>query len=507
MQHARMRASAGSMLAALLFVPATAVAASDQPQWGERYTRNMVSGESGLAETFDPATGKNVKWSARLGTYAYATPVVAGGKVLIGTNNARPRDPRHRGDRGVVMCFDEADGSFLWQLVVPKVEEDRYLDWPYVGITSPPTVDGDRAYLVSNRGEVLCLDMNGQVDGNNGPYRNEGRHMSPRGSPAMEVGKSDADIIWLYDMRAGVGSWQHDSANCSILVHGPYLYVCTSNGVDNTHKRVARPDAPSLIVLEKTTGRLVATDDAGIGPRIVHCMWSSPSLGEVNGRTLVFLGGGDSFCYAFGALDGIPAGAGPTKLRTVWRFDCDPEGPKGQLLKYQENRSEGPSNISGMPVFHKGRVYVTAGGDAWHGKRTCWIKCIDAGGTGDVTKTGEVWSRRLERHSLSTPAIKDGLLYITDCGHGVHCLDADTGRSCWTHETRGEIWGSTLVADGKVYIGTQGRDFWVLAEGREKRVIGSVRLDSAMSATPVAANGVLYVVTMRKLYAVRKGAE
>ncbi len=350
--------------------------------------------------------------------------------------------------------------------------------------------------------------------------------MSPRGAPPMQVGKRDADIIWLYDMRAGVGSWQHDSANCSILLHGPYLYVCTSNGVDNTHKRVARPDAPSLIVLEKTTGRLVATDDAGIGPRIVHCMWSSPSLGEVNGRTLVFLGGGDSFCYAFGALDYEPrsaiplrsqitaqhetggsSSAAPITLKTAWRFDCDPEGPKGQLLKYQVNRSEGPSNISGMPVFHKGRVYVTAGGDAWHGKRTCWIKCIDASGTGDVTKTGEVWSRRLERHCLSTPAIKDGLVYVTDCGHGVHCLDAETGRPYWTHQTRGEIWGSTLVADGKVYIGTQGREFWVLAAGREKKVIGSVRLDSPMSATPVAANGVLYVVTMRKLYAVRKGAE
>jgi hypothetical protein len=79
------------------------VYAEDRPQWGRRYSRNMVSDETGLPETFDPATGKNIKWVAPLGTQTYSTPVVAGGRVLIGTNNDRPRDPRHKGDRGVLI--------------------------------------------------------------------------------------------------------------------------------------------------------------------------------------------------------------------------------------------------------------------------------------------------------------------------------------------------------------------------------------------------------------------
>ena len=497
------------LLHALLCVMSavTVPLAADQPQWGRQHSRNMVSDEKRLPETFDPKTGANIKWTARLGTETHSTPVIAGGKVLIGTNNGAPRDARHKGDRGVLMCFDEKDGRFCWQLVVPKLSQDPYLDWPGVGIVSPPTVEGNQVYLVSNRCEVMCLDLDGQANGNDGPYRDEGRHMVPPGSEPAEVGKADADILWLFDMPAQAGVYQHDAAHGSVLVHGQFLYVNTSNGVDNTHKRIRAPKAPGLIVLDKTTGRLVAKDDEMMAPRTIHSTWSSPSVGEVNGRALVFFGGGDGVCYAFEALTAPPPAGEVAKLKLVWRFDCDANAPKENVHTYQDNRREGPSNISGMPVFDKGRVYVAAGGDLWHGKPLSWLKCIDATRSGDITKDGEVWSYPMQRHCMSTPAIHDGLVYIADCGRKVHCLDAQTGRPYWTHETRGEIWGSTLVADGKVYVGSRRGDFWVLAAGKEKRVISSIAMDSPMSGTPVAANGVLYIPTMTRLYAVQKAAE
>ena len=116
------------LLVVLVLLSALSAApAADQPQWGQRYSRNMVSDEKGLPDRFDPKTGENVKWSAAIGSQCWATPVVAGGKVLIGTNNSQPRDPKHEGDRGVLMCLNEADGSFAWQLVVPKLSEDMLL--------------------------------------------------------------------------------------------------------------------------------------------------------------------------------------------------------------------------------------------------------------------------------------------------------------------------------------------------------------------------------------------
>jgi outer membrane protein assembly factor BamB len=498
------------LAAALLLAAPQAGRAGDQPQWGRRYSRNMVSDEKNLLVSFDPATGRNVVWTARLGSQTNASPIVAGGKVLVGTNNDQPRDDRHRGDRGVLMCFRQADGRFLWQLVVPKLS-DAFADWHRVGISSPPTVEGSRAYLVSSRGEVLCLDLEGLGNGNDGPFRDEGRHMAAPGKPALPLRDTDADIVWIYDMRNTLGVLQHNAANGSVLLHGPYLYVSTSNGVDHTHRRVPAPDAPSLIVLDKTTGRLVAADNCRMGPQIFHGTWSSPALGEVAGRARIFFGGGDGVCYAFEALAASPAARGraggkPGVLRTAWRFHCDPANRSDDPHAFHNNRREGPSNIIGMPVYHNERVYVAAGGDICHGKRAAWMKCIDATKTGDITAAGEIWSYPMKHHCIATPAIADGLVYFGDCSGRIHCVDAETGRACWVHRTRGAIWGSALLADGKVYVGTQRGELCVLAHGRAQKELARVQLPAGINTTPTAADGVLYVATRKTLYAVRQAA-
>jgi outer membrane protein assembly factor BamB len=160
----------------------------------------------------------------------------------------------------------------------------------------------------------------------------------------------------------------------------------------------------------------------------------------------------------------------------------------------------------GMPVFNDGKLYVTHGGDLWWGKRQAWLKCIDPTGTGDVTSTALRWSYPLTREACATPAVKDGLVYVTDCGGVVHCVDAETGKGVWTHKMVGDLWASVLVADGKVYAASRRGRVTVLAEGREKRVISEVDLGvpEAISATPVAANGVLYISTAKHLYAFEK---
>lgn len=482
---------------------APAMPRDDHPQWGERYTRNMVSDEKGLPDRFDVASGLNVKWTAALGTDTHGSPVIAGGRVLIGTNNGRPRDPKHKGDRGVLMCFDERDGKFLWQLVVPKRgDDDPYLDWPEMGITSTPTVDGDRVYVMDNRGEVLCLDLKGMANGNDGPFKDEGAHMTPAGSPPLQPGPTDADILWIFDLVSGAGVYTHDSTCASILLYGSDLYLNSVNGVDNTHRKIRAPDAPSLVVLEAAEGKYVARDDERIGPRIFHCTWSPPALGVVNGRPQVIFCGGDGVVYAF---EPRPAGtkAGPALLKRIWRFDCDPTGPKENVHRFTGNIRESPSVIHGAPVFHKNRVYVTVGGDLWWGKAQCWLKCIDATGAGDVTRTAERWSYPLNKHVMATPAVRDGLVYAADTAGTVHCVDAETGRPCWTHDASGEIWASPMVADGKVYVATRRGQVLIFAAGRTKKLLFSADLGEPISATPVAANSTLYIATMSRLFALR----
>lgn len=459
----------------------------------------MTSDEKGLPDSFDPLTGRNILWKVPLGTEMHSTPVVANGRIFIGTNNERSRDPRRIGDRGIELCLDAKDGHLLWQLAVPKVTNSIYWDWPKAGICSPPTVESNRVYLVSNRGEILCLDIDGLANGNDGPFTDEAKHATPAGGEPVELGPLDADIVWVFDMIRECGVRQHDSAHGSIMIHGNNLYVNTSNGVDDSHKIINAPDAPSLVVVDKRTSKLVARDEEKIGPDVFHCTWSSPALGEVNGRTEVFFCGGNGVVYAFEpATDAM--------LKKIWQFDFDPAAPKQNIHSYLSNRKESPVNMLDMPVLDHGKIYVSGGGDLWWGKNEAWLKCIDATGTGDVTRTAERWSYPLTRHGISTAAIADGLVYVADCGGKVHCVDAETGKPVWTHETKGDFWSSSLVADGKVFIGTRRGEFLVFAAGREKKVLADITLGEPMSATPVAANGVLYVATMKTLYAVKSAA-
>jgi outer membrane protein assembly factor BamB len=159
-----------------------------------------------------------------------------------------------------------------------------------------------------------------------------------------------------------------------------------------------------------------------------------------------------------------------------------------------------------MPVFHRNRIYVAGGGDLFWGKNQAWLKCIDATKTGDVTRTGQVWSYPLQKHVMSTPTIYDGMVFVADCGRQVHCLNAETGKPYWTHEITGEVWASPLVADGKVYLGTRSGAFWVFAASQEKKVISSIELVTPISATVTAANGALFIATMTRLYAVQNTA-
>lgn len=495
------------IIAALSVLVSASTRAGDQSQWGQAWTRSLESAETGLPDCFDPETGRNVLWTAQLGTQTHSTPIIAGGRIYIGTNNANPRNPEITGDRGIFLCLKETDGSLLWQLAVPKRDEDKYFDWPDTGMSSPATVEGDRVYLLTNRHEIMCLDAHGMANGNDGPFLDEAGHMAPKGQPPVPAGMKDADIIWSLDLTTAAGVWPHDGAHSSILIRGDHLYVNTGTGVDNTHRLIRTPDAPSLVVVDKHTGKLLAREREGIAPQIFHATWSSPAMARIDDRDQIFFCGGNGIVYGFLPLPS-PAPTGElSTLEKLWWFDPDPTAPKQQVHRFTTNRQEGPSNIYGMPVFHDGRLFVAGGGDVFWGKNEAWLKCIDLhGAKGDLTGTACLWTYPLTQHTLCTPVIHDGLVYATDTTGQLHCVDATTGKGIWVHPMNGVFWASPLVADGKIYIGTRKGHFCILAAGREKKVLCNLELKSPISATVTAANGTAYLATMNRLFALRVGA-
>ena len=346
-----------------------------------------------------------------------------------------------------------------------------------LGICNSVTVEGKRAYVVSSRGEVLCLDVEGQANGNDGPFTRETQYMSEKENPDFSLQATDGDIVWVYDMIKEVPAWPQDASSSAVLVYEDYLYVGTSNGVDKSHRNVPHPDAPSLIVLDKKTGRLVAGDNEKIGRSLFHGQWSSPCLGIVNGRPYIVYGAGDGWCYAFKPFTGSSNTDKVTTLEKIWSCDCNP--PAYRSLPYQRGKyssfysdfyGKGPSEIIGTPIFHDNRIYVTIGQDTRHGRGRGAVTCIDAA-TGQL-----VWQSTEIDRGMATVSVADGLLYATDYSGNIHCLDAQTGQHHWKQNTEAPIWSSTLVVDGKVFAGT------------EKKISGSWRRASKRKfSTPFAS--------------------
>jgi outer membrane protein assembly factor BamB len=100
------------------------------------------------------------------------------------------------------------------------------------------------------------------------------------------------------------------------------------------------------------------------------------------------------------------------------------------------------------------------------------------------------------------PAVHDGLVYAADTPGYLHCLDAATGKKLWLHDLKANIWGSPLVADGKVYVQSSEGAVFVFAAGREKKILATnSALPELQHGTPVAANGTLYITGQTQLFA------
>ncbi len=480
---------AAGLLLAVLAAPSAAEEAAEIVMFGNGPSRNMWFDHEGLPTDWDPKTGKNIRWMADLGSQSYAGPVVIDGVVYVGTNNEKMYNPKLKGDRGNIMAFDIETGELLWQSAHAKLPAGRVNDWPLQGICSTPAIEGDRLWYVSNRADVICADVNGfRDDENDGPYTDE-----------TETSAIDEDIVWKFDMIGELDVFPHNLAAGSPLLVDDIIFTVTGNGVDEGHINIPATLAPSFIALDKNTGELL-WEDASPAKGILHGSWSNPAYGVIGGKAQVLFPGGDGVLYSFEPKTG----------KLIWKFDLNPEGSKWAL-----GGRGTKNNVISTPVVWDGLIYLAVGQDPEHGEGVGNLWAIDAAGKeGDITKTGVVWHRGGEEfhRTMSTAAIdEEGLLYIADLSGFVYCLDAKTGKHHWTYDTFAAIWGSTFVADGKVYIGDEDGDVAILKAGKgkdgETELINEINMGSAVYTTPVFHDGALYIVSRNKLFVVEEGAQ
>lgn len=490
---------------------------AEWPMWGGAPSRNMVSPVENVdlnieVDLEDLAASESLLWSAPLGDQTYSSPVVSQGRVLIGTNNGQW--PEAHGDKGVLLCFDAEHGECLWRLTRDKHPRGRLWDWPEQGICSTACIEGDRVWITTNRCELVCLDLHGFHDKeNDGPFVDEG-----------DSDVQSADIVWLLDMTTELDVAPHCMSPSCPVVHGEQVFIVTGNGVDAAHREVQNPKAPSFLAVNKRTGEVIWKDStpstSSKAPEpyntILHGSWGSPSIGEVNGQSLVFMPGGDGVLYAF-TSEGDGQGGG----ELVWWFDCNPKESQWQLGGRGER-----NNLIATPVFYANSVLIGTGQEPEHGSGVAYFYRIDATKRGDISPTlisdigkiqpnpnsGMIWQfggrgehekfgLRMCR-TLSTSAVSDGLVYVPDINGLFHCLDLQTGQELWEHDLEASAWGSPLVVDGRVIIGDEDGELAFIPATRQsqERRVWKATFPASIYTTAAVAGKRLYIADRRRLY-------
>jgi outer membrane protein assembly factor BamB len=446
--------------------------------YGGTPARNMVNTVAkGIPTEWEPkAGGKNIKWVANLGDRGYLPPAVAGGKVYIATTNRKPRDPAVKGDKAILLCFDEADGKFLWQLVHDMPPEEVVTQAKPEGLLSTPAVEGDRLYYVSPAAVIVCASTDGKV-------------------------------VWTLDLMKEYKVYPHYVTFCSPLVVGDLVFAVTGNGRagGESDKPVPEPDAPSFVAVNKKTGKL-AWKDSSPGANIMEGQWGSPAYATVGGKGQVIFPGGDGWLYAFE----------PETGKLIWKFDCNPKGSQFMI------GAKGTRSYLMFPTVHDNRLYTAVGQQEDNGPGAGHLWCVDLTKTGDVSEelekgkanpnNGVLWHlggmKKTDGReypfgrSISGFAVHDGLVYAAESEGFLHCLDAKTGEKYWEEDVKANIWASPLWVDGKVYLADDTGNVTILEHGKAKKSVNKVDMEGNVKATPVVANGVLYIATDKKLFAI-----
>lgn len=250
---------------------------------------------------------------------------------------------------------------------------------------------------------------------------------------------------------------------------------------DNTVIVTASCESQSIIGLDKETGKELWRQEA----EGLDGMWGTPTLVQVEDKRTDLV-----MCVA----------------KEMWGLD-----PSNGKLRWFANATEAEHAYSSVVPDGK-RVYAFTG-------RGGGSVAIDAGGSGDVSKSNTAWTGR-DNASFATPVLHKGKLYVVS-GGVVSIVDAATGESLKKFRLKGAKqtggrfgsldYPSPIVVGDRMYYLNGSGQMYVFELGDEVKqvALNQVTNDSEVFwGTPAVSDGKLVMRSSKHLYCVAdKGDE
>jgi outer membrane protein assembly factor BamB len=439
--------------AVLLSVPAGAgseavVAAQSWPSFRGPRASGVQDGHP-TPTTWSVEKGEAVRFRVEVPGLAHSSPVVWGDSVyltsavsageaplkvgLYGDIEPVPTEGRHR---YVLYRIDKRTGKVRWERITHDGVPRRPRHTKSTHANPTPATDGQRVVAYFGSEGLYTYDTEGKL------------------LWKKDLGALDAAFFRAPEAQWGVAS--------SPVIHDGVVYL-----------QVDVLNDPFLAAFDLETGR-----ELWRTPRQDVPTWSTPTVHEAAGRTLLLVNG-------WKHVGGYDARTG----KEVWKLTGGGDIPVP------------------APVVAHDLVFVTHA----HGPGSP-IYAIRTSATGDIslpegrTSSEHVaWSVERGGNYMQTPLVYGELLYTCRDNGVLSVFRARTGERLYQERLGGGSTGFTaspVAADGKVYVTSEEGEVYVLRAGERYELLAKNALGEITMASPAVSEGVLYFRTRRHLVAI-----
>ena len=377
-------------------------------------------------------------------------------------------------------------------------DEKRNIVWkaPLGGHgTSTPIIWGDRVFVTMQMGD--------------GPFEQRGRDFA-NAVAARRTGERATVrfAVQAYDRRTGKLLWEHalDADGALQPVHAKHNLASPSCVTDG--ERVYAWFGTGQLVVLTMDGKVVWQRSLGRDFGHFQILWGHGSSPLLYRNSLILLCDhqGSAYILALDKKSGkqiwkIDRGADRRSYTTPFivrgkdrdemivnsseRIDAYDPATGEQLWHAGEpNRVPVPT-----PVFHDGILYAS------RGYNSSPYMALHPGGKGDVSASHVKWEHKTGAPYVSSILYYKGLLWMASETGIVTCIDAADGKTLWKERFGGVFSASPVAANGRVYIVNEDGDAFVLEASREMKVVARNKLPERTLASPALAGGQIFLRT------------
>ena len=284
-------------------------------------------------------------------------------------------------------------------------------------------------------------------------------------------------VLWERSLGEDFGLLTtHGGRTVSPIIDGDLVIVSGVTFQWGLHGRGAH----RFMAFDKKTGETMWISAPGGRP--YDTTYAAPIIVNVNGTRLLIQGASDGVVHAIKPQTGEP----------VWKYEISKRG------------------LNTGVVVHGTTAILTHSEENLDSNEMGMMVAVDAASKGEIKKEQTKWSIYGWQGGFSSPVLDGDRLYQVDNGANIAAFDVNSGKQLWLQNLGTIQKASPVLADGKLYVGTENGKFFILkpsASGVEivdQDQLGTEAQPEAIIASAAVSNGRVYVVSDTNVYAIGK---